>query len=127
MARGGQALPFSLFAIRAVRRQRKSREEIGIDAGLKRLEAVDVEMGGLVEFDGNGTDPEIPMSNLVREVGELAVQLFVDPLDFASEVDGLDVLPSQARTKLNNRVSGVREEPGQVFLAFAQSALPSGC
>jgi hypothetical protein len=100
--------------------------ELGIDAGFKCLEAVPVEMSGLVEFDGNSTDPEIPPSNVVREVVKHAIQ-FVDPLDFAPEVAGLDVLPSQARTKLKNRVSGVHEEPGQVVLALSQHALPSGC
>ena len=81
----------------------------------------------LVEFDGNGTDPEIPSSNVVGEVVELAVQLFVDGLDFASEFGGLDVFPSKARTKLKNRISGIREDPEQVVLALAQRALRSGC
>lgn len=78
----------------------------------------------LVEFDGNGTDPEIPSSNVVGEVVELAVQLFVDRLDFASEAGGLDAFPS---AKVKNRISGIREDPGQVVLALAQRVIRSGC
>jgi len=79
----------------------------------------------LVQFDGDGTDPEIPSSNPVRKVVELAVQLFVDPQDFAPEVGCLDVLASQARTLgKHNTVSGVLEESDQIVLALAQSVLP---
>ena len=81
-------------------------------------------MAFLVEFDGNGTDPQVPPSDVQREDIEHAAQPFVNSLDFATEVGCLDVLPFQARTfgRLN-RVSGVREEPRQVVLALAQRVL----
>jgi hypothetical protein len=51
-------------------------------------------MSFLVEFDGNGTDSEIPPSDVHRKAVEHTAQLFVDPLDFAPEPVCLDVLPS---------------------------------
>lgn len=112
MPRGVQALRFSVQAISAVRGQRELKE-LRVEARFERVEAVPVEMAFLVEFNGNSTHPEIPPPNRVREVVELAVQLFVDRLDFAPEAGYFDVLPSQARAfgKLK-RVSGLREEPG---------------
>jgi hypothetical protein len=85
-------------------------------------------MSFLGEFDGNGTDPEVPLPYIIREVIEMAVQLFVDRLDLAPKIGGLDVLALQTRTcRKHNRVSGVRQEPAKVILAQAQRVLAFAC
>jgi hypothetical protein len=112
-------LRLSLCAIRAVLRKREF-SELGIDAGRKCAEAIPVKMAFLIEFNGNATYRDIPMSDVHREVIENTAQHSVYPMDFLSEVS-LDGVPIQKSTLLNpDTISGVREQPFQIVLAGSQ-------